>query len=337
MKIVLVNAPDAEMHAQHVTAIKQLLHELCGRQGYGYMVLPGDELPGAFNFFKRRKQERAIRELHPDLLIYSSPKNLLTVKGIRTMVLLTAAGDSLTRNAALKLTGVITDSAYIKKQLTQSTGIAAARVCAVQLYDDSDVESNAQQIRDELTGGKEYFFYGGDINSESRWERVLQAFSQFKKWQQSGLQLVLAGNIEATYGHIFQQKFEAYKYRHDVICLDPVETSKRKKLATAAFSVLSTADFFEERMDIINAFHAGIPVIAASAGISKDLCGECALYADFNNAKELSIQMIAVYKNEAMHNHLAEKGRLVSSRFSRRQSLEQLHHCINAAANSEFS
>src|SRR5215213_6121156 len=116
MKIVLVNAPDSEVHSQHVVIIKQLLHELCSRHGHECVVLTGNELPGAFNFFKRRKQQRAIRELHPDVLIYSSLKNILFVKGIRTMVVLTTIDSSLKRDAASKLSGVITDSAYIKNQ-----------------------------------------------------------------------------------------------------------------------------------------------------------------------------------------------------------------------------
>lgn len=286
MKIVLVNAPPSDVHAKRAgNILEQAIRDL----GHECIVLPGNELPGTLQFFEKRKQQQALRNLQPDLVIYCSQKNFLQVKDLRSVV--------------------ITD---------------------IQFWSDENI-ADAQALRDEFAGGKEYFFYTGDIDEEGQWERILQAFSQFKKWQQSGLQLVLGGHIHSSFKNIFQEKLAAYKYKQDII------VQQNHQLPAAAFCVLSTASFPDEQMDIITAFKSGVPVIAHDAAPGKKLCGDSALYANFKDAKALSQQMISVYKNEAMYNHLSEKGKLAGSGYSRQQTLDQLSACIRSAVNNEFS
>lgn len=279
MKIVLVNAPASDVHAQRAG---ELLQQAVSDLDHECIVLPGKELPGTLQFFERRKQAQALRELQPGLVIYCSEKNFLPVKELKSII--------------------VTDIFWADENIT-----------------------NSQALRDEFTAGKEYFFYTGDIDEEGQWERVLQAFSQFKKWQQSGLQLGLGGHIDPKFKDVFHEKLEAYKYRQDIII------QQHHQLAAAAFCVISTASFADERMDILTAFHSGIPVIAHDSVTSKNFCGDSALYANFRDAKALSQQMISVYKNEAMYNHLSEKGKLVSSGYSKQRMLEQLSARIQQA------
>ena len=336
MKVVFVSAPPSAGRVHRASMLlEQALQELCLRQqGYECMVLPGNELPGMFAFAERRKQKQAITDLHPDLVIYASPVNLLPVRGLRTVVLLTAGADAPENKPAAKhdpkLAGFITDSSQLKKEISRSLEIPSEKINVVHFFEDITPNENAANFRDEHTSGKEYFFYCGPIDAESQWERVLQAFSQFKKWQHSGLQLLLAGDINPTYNTIFREKLNAYKYHSDVFTIDTTNAEKNQ-LITAAFSVLSTGNSFNERMDIINAFSARIPVIAHNGDISKDLCGDSALYANFTDQKDLSQQMISIYKNEGIYNHLVEKGRLSASRFSRQQMLDELHQSLLAA------
>ncbi len=332
MKIVLITNKD-DSYAQKASVIlEHALQQLCAQHGYECIVLSGQRLPGRFAFAQRAKQKKAVKQLQPSIVIYASPMNFLPVKDLRIMVLVNkAADDRVVRKAGAKITAVITDSTYLKKQIIQSSGIPASRVCPIQFFDEEYAAvPNLSSFREEHTSGKEYFFYSGSIDPEGQWERVLQAFSQFKKWQQSGLQLVLGGIIEEGYQNIFSEKLNAYKYRQDVIT--PNNAVENKKLIAAAFAVLSAAASFDERMDVINAFVSRVPVIAHDAAISRDLCGESALYANFKDARNLSQQLISIYKNEGIFNHLAEKGRLLASRFSRQQMLDELHRCLLAAA-----
>lgn len=337
MRIVFVSAPPSDVLAQQASLmLEQAVQELCLRQpGYECIVLPGNELPGMLAFGERRKQTQSIVDLQPDLVIYASPVNLLPVRGLRMLVLLTAGAGAPQNHRAgkhhPKLSGFITDSAQLKKEISNSLQIPAGRISVIPLFEDVSVNDNASSVREAHTFDKEYFFYSAPMDAESQWERVLQAFSQFKKWQQSGFKLLLAGAIDQNYNTIFREKLNAYKYRDDIITIDTINAA-RTELITAAFSVLSTANSFNERMDIITAFNARIPVIAHNGAIGKDICGDSALFANFTDQKDLSQQMISVYKNEGIYNHLVEKGRLAASRFNRPQLLDELHRCMLQAA-----
>lgn len=330
MKVVLVGAPEGRVNLAGLM-LERALQELCLQQGYELITLPGNELPGMFAFAERKRQKQAITDLHPDLVMYASPVNLLPIRGLRIVVLLMAGADA-PENARPakhdpKLSGYITDSSQLKKEISRSTEIPPEKIDVVQFFEHIASNPDPSSTRDEHTSGKEYFFYSGPIDAEGQWERVLQAFSQFKKWQQSGLQLLLAGDIDPNYNSIFREKLNAYKYRNDII----IANAEKNQLLTAAFSVLSTGNSFNERIDIITAFSTGIPVIAHNGNISKELCGDSALYANFTDHKDLSQQMISVYKNEGIFNHLVEKGRLTSSRFNRQQMLDDLHKGMLAA------
>jgi glycosyltransferase involved in cell wall biosynthesis len=333
MRVVFVSAPPSDVQAQQASMLlEQAMQELClGQQGYECMVLAGNELPGMLAFGEKRRQKQAIIELQPDLVIYASPANFLTIRGLRMLVLLTAGADApenaRIRKSDPKLAAFITDSPQLKNEISNAYGIAGDRISMVPFFEDVSTANDVIAIREAHTSGKEYFFYSGPIDAETQWERVLQAFSQFKKWQQSGLQLLLAGTINPNYNATFHEKLNAYKYRNDVITIDTINTDKNE-LLTAAFCVLSTAGSFNERMDIITAFNAGIPVIASDNAISKDLCVDSALFANFTDQKELSQQMISIYKNEGIYNHLVEKGRLAGSRFNRQQILNGLHRAM---------
>ena len=333
MRVVFVSAPPSDVQAQKASILlEQAVQELClQQQGYVCMVVPGNELPGMLAFGERRRQKQAVTDLQPDLVIYASPANFSTIRGLRMLVLLTAGADAPQNRRTGKfdprLAAFITDSPQLKKEISSAQDIPSECISIVPFFEDSTTTKDAMAIREAYTSGKEYFFYSGPIDAESQWERVLQAFSQFKKWQQSGLQLLLAGTINPTYNSTFHEKLSSYKYRNDVITIDTINADKSELLA-AAFCVLSTAGSFNERMDIITAFNAGIPVIAHNNAISKDLCVDSALFANFTDQKELSQQMISVYKNEGIYNHLAEKGRLAGSRFDRQQMLSDLHRAI---------
>lgn len=333
MRVVFVSAPPSDVQAQKASImLEQALQELClQQQGYECRVLPGNELPGMLAFGQRQKQRQAVTDLQPDLVIYASPVNFLTIRGLRMLVLLTAGADAPQNHRTGKfdprLAAFITDSPQLKQEISAAHEIPGECISIVPFFENSTTSQDAISIREAYTSGKEYFCYGGPIDAENQWERVLQAFSQFKKWQQSGFQLLLAGNVNPNYNATFQEKLSAYKYRNDVITIDTINAGRNDVLA-AAFCVLSTAGSFNERMDILAAFNAGIPVIAHNNAISKDLCVDSALYANFTDQKELSQQMISMYKNEGIYNHLAEKGRLAGSRFSRQQMLDELHRAM---------
>ncbi|HYE54372.1 MAG TPA: hypothetical protein VD996_05995 [Chitinophagaceae bacterium] len=332
MRILLITAPAGDRLSTHWS---KLLNDafLALQQQHAeheWIIAPGSPLPGMFSFVQRNRQVRAIRQQHPSVVLYASPGNMLRIKDIPVVTFISNEPDkrSLKKLAAA---GIITDSPSLKDHLLRALHVPSQQVQLVSLVNDALPPMDQHQkllVHERLTTGKEYFFYGGHIGSDGIWERVLQGFSGFKKWQQSGLQLVLGGQIQPSYQVIFQEKLDAYRYKHEVICASHLSGADKEQLAAAAFACLQPGHSFDDRMQILHAFRSSVPVIGEKHRLTEELAADAMLYADWTKGSLLSQQIIALYKDENLYNQLVEKGSRIAEERTWRQSLHQLHNSL---------
>lgn len=339
MRIVLVSGAAHASHPKSMSLIQQAFQDLARLQpAHDWVVAP--PMPGSagFPFLLNRKARLAIRALRPDLLLLSSPDHL-DVTGDLPFAILMAdnVGKSIPISLRKKLASakaVITWSGTIKKQLLSFNILPDDQVHLIPFITDTPEVSTEQrqQTRDELINGKDYFLYNGAVTRNGEWERVLQAFSQFKKWQQSGLQLVLSGDIEADFEQDFRQQLDAYKYKHDIILITDKNEQLRNKILASAFVFIAPCNSFDHMQAATDALRHGIPVITGKNTVSEDLLADAAVYVPLNDAAALSKQMIALYKDERWYNELVQKGTAISARLTWQQSLDALSAVLLAAA-----
>ncbi|MGB8190955.1 MAG: glycosyltransferase, partial [Chitinophagaceae bacterium] len=167
---------------------------------------------------------------------------------------------------------------------------------------------------------------------DGTWERLLRAFSQFKKWQQSGLQLVLTGPVDIDDQEDFREKLDAYKYRKDVAWLSDAGTDEKKQLASAAFALLVSDNSFAARLGLLKAFRASIPVITVKDPLMEEYAGDAVLYADWTDPASISKHMITLYKNEDLSNSLVAKAKERVAALSWQRSLDELYNHLIALA-----
>ncbi len=160
-------------------------------------------------------------------------------------------------------------------------------------------------IKKKYTGGKEYFICC--INDLKKFELIhlLKAFSIFKKWQQSSMQLVILHNEKAGAEGPFS-KIETYKYKNDIVTAN-VEEREKLSLIAAAYSCLHPVIFENIPYTIINAAHCNVPVIATELPVIKEFAENAALYIPPKNTDILAQQMILLYKDEALKRRYVEK------------------------------
>lgn len=72
------------------------------------------------------------------------------------------------------------------------------------------------EICDAEASGHAYFFCIADGLSETEMIALLKAFSLFKKWQQSSLQLLISWTQTPPYYTSLRQQVATYKYRNDL-------------------------------------------------------------------------------------------------------------------------
>lgn len=162
-----------------------------------------------------------------------------------------------------------------------------------------------ENIKIHYAAGQEYFLFAGDIHPGHDLISLLKAFSQFKKWQQSGMQLIIACRNTA-YSEEFIQKLASFKYRNDVhLIIDPPKESLHAIIG-AAYAFVYPALYDHFPLNLLLAIRAGVPVIAFAAPIIQEIANNAVIYTE-SNAEALSKSMQSIYKDEEF------RGRVIAS------------------------
>lgn len=193
-------------------------------------------------------------------------------------------------------------------------------------------------VKQNYSGGKEYFL---SLNSgggpEDRIE-VLKSFSLFKKRQKSNMQLILAGSGLSTDGSPdnsrdkhFSKKLETYKYRADVHIYDHLPGEELSHLLGAAYTFIYPYNRDNLGISLLNSWKCEVPVITPSIGRVPETGGGAALYDHPGDPASLAGLMMTLYKDESRRNDLIEKGKTRLELFTWEHSVDRLWEAIRFA------
>jgi glycosyltransferase involved in cell wall biosynthesis len=174
-----------------------------------------------------------------------------------------------------------------------------------------------EDIRAVKTAGKEYFFADLTGCVEEVVVDLLKAFSLFKKRQQSGIRLVLAGRPGAigagkerapAAGQRVSELLKTYKYRQDVDWAVAVAEHESLSLAGAAYAVLLPVEGNSLGTTLLNTWRVGVPVIAAGGGLLEEMAQGAVLGIVQGDPASLAGQLMRIYKEEDLRKELIGKG-----------------------------
>jgi glycosyltransferase involved in cell wall biosynthesis len=180
-----------------------------------------------------------------------------------------------------------------------------------------------EEIKKTFVRGKEYFLADLAGAGEKEVMNLLKAFSLFKKRQQSNMQLLLTGGINGSTETI-RQRLETYKYRQDVHWQEDRSAAEGGRVSCAAYAVLLLFDGQTLGAPLLNAWAAGVPVIAADGGLLQEIAGDAALLADAGDPTSLAAQLMRIYKDENGRMDLITRGLDRRGAYSRRGSIDAL-------------
>jgi glycosyltransferase involved in cell wall biosynthesis len=163
-------------------------------------------------------------------------------------------------------------------------------------------------VRNEYTGGKNFFLYAGAIDQRKNLVNLLKAFSVFKKRQKSDWKLVLAGAIAPNYKQ-FAEGLKTYKYREDVVLTGPVSNDAANRLNGAAYAFIFPPLWEGAGVQVMEAMNCNVPVICSGSASLPEIAGDAALYVNTSDHRDIAEKMMLLYKDETMRNNMIEKGR----------------------------
>lgn len=169
-----------------------------------------------------------------------------------------------------------------------------------------------EDIKKNITGGKEYFVVHQPDLSGSVFVNLLKSFSKFKKRQQSNMQLVIAG-IESEKEYL--EKLEGFKYRADVHLYGVTKKMNDEKIMAAAYALLQPV---RDEFEMLNSFRRNVPVLISKAAYPEEFDQSAVLFGNFSVVEDLATQLMILYKDEKLRNGLIEKGKEISARLTRK-------------------
>ncbi len=173
------------------------------------------------------------------------------------------------------------------------------------------VAPDTQFVKDLFTDGAAYFLCYGSLSNTDAAVLLLKAFSRFKRRQKSGWMLVLIA--EETNGKL-GELLATYKYRHDVVTVHRPGAEVAQALYAGAYCFVQPGAPGYFGTPLLRALSWGLPLIATEA--CREWAGAAALYFEAGNEEGLAEHLMALYKDEALQQKLAQAAVLRATDFS---------------------
>ena len=187
------------------------------------------------------------------------------------------------------------------KQAIESTGIESGRI-QVLPYTAPEVFApmewhNKLYVKSRYAQNKEYFVGILPDHNEAVFIDLLKAFSKFKKWQQSGMKLVLLPKDESFAGNIYD-KLETYKYREDVNLVNDADRKDTADLIAAAYALLHPALSDADLWPGTVALQCNTPVIATQTASLEEYLQDAAVLVPDKDYEAFGDELNRIYKDE---------------------------------------
>ncbi|HLK30200.1 MAG TPA: glycosyltransferase [Puia sp.] len=225
---------------------------------------------------------------------------------------------------------IFTVSEKSKQSIISKTNVDKEKIILLKAAADENVKplswTEKESIKTKYAAGKEFFSVAVDDLQQNLID-ILKAFSQFKKRQQSNMQMVFVGN--GLKNDIdFLSKLDTFKYRKDVHFYDSLSEIENQKIISASYALLYPFTDDEVGAVVLDAFKANIPVIISEKSSLHEIAGDAALYVDAENIESLANQMMVLYKDEKLRSGLITKGEQKWQEFSWKKTEKKLMDII---------
>ena len=197
-------------------------------------------------------------------------------------------------------------------QLEEQWGVQKNNITTISIVPSSEIypiDYNLQQMyKGTHAGGTEYFLSVAQENASSI--ELLQAFSLFKKWQQSNMKLLLvpSNGLQRSF---LEEKLRNYKYRADVVVVPAGLTVHNwYQILSSAYATVLTHDGAASYLMALEAAKAGVSIIASAAFASSMLMQDMVTKYPETTPTGIAEALLLVYKNEKLKGERTQNGLL---------------------------
>jgi glycosyltransferase involved in cell wall biosynthesis len=198
---------------------------------------------------------------------------------------------------------------------------------AFDIVVDSISWAEAESIKTQYSGGRDFFLFTGDLDEKHQLIELLKAFSVFKKWQQSNMQLLIAG-YPVKWTSWFEEKLSTYKYKNDVVMLTNTGFDEIAKLTAVSYALLYPGATNHPPLSLILAIQSGSAFVATDNAVNRQFTNAALWVDNANTEKGFANAMQVLYKDENQKQMLIQKVKDETKGFNRQQMLEEIWQFI---------
>ena len=218
------------------------------------------------------------------------------------------ASKHLKKNIA-KVQMILTYSVVIKNALKELTATEEQKIFMLpytvnELFKPMEWHDKLY-IKSRFAENKEYFVAVLPDDNEKMFTELLKAFSKFKKWQQSNMQLLLLPKEESFSSRI-EDKLTTYKYRDDVKLINDAENKETADIIATAYALLHTPFSDADLWPVSAALQCGTPVIGFYTESMQEYCGKAVILVNERSHEAFGDELIHLYKDETLRNQMSE-------------------------------
>jgi hypothetical protein len=175
--------------------------------------------------------------------------------------------------------------------------------------------SEALNIKEQFTHGKEYFLCVVNDANKHLLMNILKAYTIFKKWQQSSIEILLI--LQTENPEVPLNDFASYKHRAHIQVLHRPDIKTESKIVAAAFGMLVPDISFDLMEDVLHAMQCNVPVIWT--GKDMPVPGS-AFFKSGISEKEIAEKMMILYRDE----HLTAQTKIAAAQYCESYSWKSL-------------
>lgn len=226
-----------------------------------------------------------------------------------------------------KVRSIVVPSSFSKQTITQHYEVDLKKL-VVMPYAVNDMfrtvdDAERSEIKNKLTGGKEYFVNTAIIHPRENLVNLLKAFSIFKKRQASNWKLVFTGKPGAAYKD-FTEGLKTYKYRSDVVLAGDLTEKEKSRILGSAYALVHPSFDKDFAMPVLEAMRSNVPVITSNDSSMQEMAQDAALNCNPEQQNDIAEKMMLLYKDENLRQRLIEKGRTIAEQYDWKKSSDAL-------------
>jgi len=229
---------------------------------------------------------------------------------------------------------VFTYSQHAADVVAGLTGLPQNSIHTIPYCADKDYKAwewhDKVLTKSEFTNGKEFFVCVLDDKDEERWLTVIKAFSIFKKWQQSTMQLLLLPKHEIVPLPILD-KMGNYKYRDDVQMLDNLSGKEKSSLFGCAYAIIHLPAGDADLLPIAEALQCAVPAVTGPGSASlKEYGRSTNINIPSLTAEALGEAIIDIFKNEETKMQMGDAAKLQAAEINRDDIAKKLWELVES-------